>query len=112
MSIANSFSFVFLLNLASSMRRKLFFNCSFAISLLGTILIYTSDIFISNQNLKFVLKIIGCYGISISVFLASSVFWTYLIEIFETKNRMVGIGLVSLSAFSLSPILLFLKELL
>ena len=51
------------------------------------------------------MKVALCFGISMIVVVCNSVVWTYAIEIFESKNRMIGISMLTLLVFCAVPII-------
>ena len=56
------------------------------------------------------MKVALCFGISMIVVVCNSVVWTYAIEIFESKNRMIGISMLTLLVFCAVPIIHYTKS--
>lgn len=60
----------------------------------------------------YILKLIFCFSVSTFAVISNNLIWTYSIEIYESKNRMIGISILTLLVFSFLPILFDLKRFL
>ena len=88
--------------------RKFFFNISISMTLIFSSLVFVID-YLNLQNFNYI-KVALCFIISMIVVISNSVVWTYAIEVFESKNRMIGISLLTLLLFIVIPTLYYFKR--
>ena len=104
MGFIQLFSFGLAAQKIQKLPRKFIFENSIYLSLIFSIFVFFID-FYELEKIYYI-KTALCFIISTCAIMCNNIVWTYAIEIFESKNRMFGISIVTFLVFCFLPSLL------